>query len=134
MRGRRARRTVRPPKPESKTPMVGVGGMEFSVVRCQFSVLSCSASLSVLRWRCSVAGWFNRVCGFGCGVGGGVGAEEVGVAGEGVVGVAVDEEADGGDLGEGGVEGADHGFDGEGFDLDAGGVIVDETAAQVDDG
>ena len=56
------------------------------------------------------------------------------MAGESVVGLAVDEEADGGDLGEGGVEGADDRFDGEGFDLDAGGVIVDEAAAQVDDG
>ena len=41
-------------------------------------------------FRCFFAG-----CGgFGGGVGSGVGAEEVGVAGEGVVGLAVDEEAD----------------------------------------
>ena len=72
--------------------------------------------------------------GLAAGVGGGVGAEEVGVAGEGVVGLAVDEEADGGDLREGGVEGADDGLHGEGFDLDAGGVVVDEGAAEVDDG
>ena len=50
------------------------------------------------------------------GVYGRVGAEEVGVAGEGVVGMAVDEEADAGDVGEGGVEGADDGLEGEGFD------------------
>jgi hypothetical protein len=55
------------------------------------------------------------------------------VAGQGVVGVAVDEETDGGDLGERGVEGADDRLDGEGFYLDAGGVIVDEAAAKVDD-
>ena len=78
--------------------------------------------------------WFDWGCGFGCGVGGGVGVEEVGVPGEGVVGVAVDEEADGGDLGECGVEGSDDRCDGESFDLDAGGVIVDEIAAEVDDG
>ena len=81
-----------------------------------------------------VVGWFYGGCGFGCGVGGGVGVEEVGVAGEGVMGLAVDEEADGGDLGEGGVEGSYDRFDGQGFDLDAGRVIVDETAAEVDDG
>ena len=56
------------------------------------------------------------------------------MAGEGVVGLAVDEEADGGDLGEGGVEGSYDRLHGEGLDLDAGGVIVDEAAAQVDDG
>ena len=81
-----------------------------------------------------VAGGFGWWDGFGGGVGGGVGAEEVGVAGEGVVGLAVDQEADGGDLREGGVEGADDGLHGEGFDLDAGGVVVDEAAAEVDDG
>ena len=68
------------------------------------------------------------------GVDGGVGAEEVGVAGEGVVGLAVDEEADAGDVGEGGVEGADDGLEGEGFDLDAGGVVGDEGVFEVDDG
>jgi len=56
------------------------------------------------------------------------------VTGEGVVGLAVYEEADAGDLGECGVQGADDGLDGEGFDLDAGRVVVDEGAAQVDDG
>src|SRR5216683_4265658 len=123
MRGSRARRTVRPPKPESKTPMVGVGFMELSVLSSQFSVFS--SSLSV---------WFDGGHGFGCCVGGGVGAEEVGVAGEGVVGLAVDEETDGGDFGECGVKGADDRLHGEGFDLDAGGVIVDETTAEIDDG
>ena len=39
-----------------------------------------------------------------------------------------------GDLGEGGVEGSDDRLHGEGLDLDAGGVIVDEGAAEVDDG
>ena len=56
------------------------------------------------------------------------------MAGEGVVGLAVYEEADGGDLRKCGVEGADDGLDGEGFDLNAGGVVVDEGAAEVDDG
>ena len=56
------------------------------------------------------------------------------MAGEGVVGLAVDEEADLGELREGGVEGADDGADGEVFDLDAGGMVVDEGAAEVDDG
>ena len=56
------------------------------------------------------------------------------MAGEGVVGLAVDEEADGGDLREGGVEGSDDGLHGEVFDLDAGGVVVDEGAAEIDDG
>ena len=70
----------------------------------------------------------------GGGVGGGVGAEEVGVAGEGVVGLTVDDEANGGDLGHGGVEGADDRLHGEGFDLDAGWVFVDEGAVEVDDG
>ena len=61
-------------------------------------------------------GW---ACGFGGGVGGGIGAEEVGVSSQGVVGLAVYEEADGGDFGECGVERADHGLDRKGFDLDA---------------
>ena len=56
------------------------------------------------------------------------------MAGEGVVGLAVDEEADLGDLGKCGVEGADDRLQGEGFDLNAGGVVVDEGAAEVDDG
>ena len=59
---------------------------------------------------------------------------EVGVAGEGVVRVAVDEEADLRDLGERGVEGSDDGLDGEVFGQDAGGVVGDEGAAEVDDG
>ena len=32
------------------------------------------------------------------------------------------------------MEGADDGGDSEGFDLDAGGMVVDEGAAEVDDG
>ena len=57
------------------------------------------------------------------GVARGVGAEEVGVAGEGFAGLAVDEEADLLDLREVGVEGADDGEQGEVLDLDAGGVL-----------
>src|ERR1700754_3084743 len=68
------------------------------------------------------------------GVAGGIGAEEVGVAGEGFAGLAVDEEPDLLDLREVGVEGADHGEQGEGFDFDAGGMLADEAAAEIDDG
>jgi hypothetical protein len=60
--------------------------------------------------------------------------EEVGVTGEGVVGLAVDEKSDLRNLRQSGVEGADDGLDGEGFDLDAGGVVGDEGAAKIDDG
>ncbi len=56
------------------------------------------------------------------------------MAGQGVVGIAVDEEADAGDVGEGSVEGADDGLEGEGFDEDAGGVIGDEGVFEIDDG
>src|SRR6201996_5372729 len=96
----RARRTVRPPKPESKTPMMG---------------------------RCGVSGFESciELLGAGGSVAGGIGAEEVGVAGEGFAGLAVDEEANLLDLREVGVEGADHGEECEGFDLDAGGVLID---------
>ncbi len=55
------------------------------------------------------------------------------MAGERVVGFAVNEKTDRGDLREGSVEGADDRLDGEGFDLDAGGMVVDESTAQVDD-
>ena len=68
------------------------------------------------------------------GVAGGVGAEEIGVAGEGFAGLAVDEEANLFDLGEVGVEGSDDGLEGEGFDFDAGGMGVGEGGAEVDDG
>ena len=78
--------------------------------------------------------FFDWRHGFGGGVSGGVGAEEVGVSGKGVVGLTVDEEADFGDLWERGVKGADDGLHGEGFDLDAGGVIVEERTVKVDDG
>ena len=56
------------------------------------------------------------------------------MAGEGVVGLAVDEEAYGCDVREVGMESADDGLKGEGFYLDAGGVVVGEGAAEVDDG
>ena len=48
--------------------------------------------------------------------------------------MAVDEEADLGELGEGGVEGADDGEQGEVFGFDAGGVGVGEGAVEVDEG
>ena len=70
----------------------------------------------------------------GGGVCGGVEAGEVGVAGEGVALATVDKEADLGNGGEVGVEGAEDGVDGEVFDLDAGGVIVGKDAVEVDDG
>src|SRR6201996_2509838 len=94
----RARRTVRPPKPESKTPIMG---------------------------RCGVSGFESciELLAAGGGVSRGVGAQEVGVAGEGFAGLAVDEEADLLDLREVGVGGADHGGGGEGFDLAAGGGL-----------
>src|ERR1700743_1423924 len=68
------------------------------------------------------------------GVAGGVGAEEVGVAGEGFASLAVDEEADLLDLREVGVECADHGEQGEVLDLDTRGMLPDESAAEVNDG
>ena len=102
----RARRTVSPPKPESKTPMVG--------------------GVKELRSR-SVS--FGR-----CGFGGQVGAGEVGVAGEGGALLAVDEEADLGDVGKVGVDGRADGEDGEGFGFEAGGVAGGEGAGEVDDG
>src|SRR5580700_1600751 len=77
---------------------------------------------------------WSRSLAAGGGVSRGVGAEEVGVAGEGFAGLAVDEEADLLDLREVGVEGANHGEQGEVFNLDAGGMLADESAAEVDDG
>ena len=62
-----------------------------------------------------------------------VGAGEVGVAGEGFAGLAVDEEADLVDGGEVGVERRDDREQGEGFGLDAGGVVFGEGAGEVDD-
>src|SRR5580698_2626893 len=105
----RARRTVRPPKPESKTPMMA-------------------------RWGVSDVGSGIGLLAAGGGVSRGIGAQEVGVAGEGFAGLAVDEEANLLDLREVGVEGADHGEEGEVFDLDAGGMLPNEAAAEVDDG
>ena len=49
----------------------------------------------------------------------GVGAEEVGMTGQGVVRLAVDEETDTGDLGKSGVESAYDRLQGEGLDLNA---------------
>ncbi len=68
------------------------------------------------------------------GVDRGVGAKEIGVAGKGVVRLAVDEETDIGDLGKSGVESSDDRLQREGFDLNAGGVVVYERAAEIDDG
>jgi len=56
------------------------------------------------------------------------------VAGQGVAGLAIDQEADLGQLREGGVEGADDGVDRQVFDGDAGGVGGDEGSVEVDDG
>jgi hypothetical protein len=67
------------------------------------------------------------------GVDRGIGAEEVSVTGEGIVRLAVDEETDTGDLGESGVESAYDRLEGEGFYLNAGGVVVYERAAEIDD-
>ena len=53
------------------------------------------------------------------GVDRGIGAKEVGVTGEGVMRLAVDEETNTGDLGKSGVESADDRLQGEGFDLNA---------------
>ena len=92
----RARRTVSPPKPESKTPMVG-------------------------GWRVLV----TESLSFGrSGVGGQVGAGEVGVAGEGGAGLAVDEETDLGDAGQVGAEGGADGEDGQRFGFEAGGWLA----------
>ena len=77
-----------------------------------------------------LGGW----SGFVGGVGGGVSALEVGVASEGVLGLAVDEEADLGELREGCVEGSDDGLEGEVLDLDAGGVVGGEGGLEIDYG
>ena len=95
----------------------------------QFGVLHCCWSPAALLVAALVAGLAAAG-----GVAYGVDAGEIGVAGEGIVGLAVDEEADLCDLGEVGVEGAEDGVEGECLDLDAGGVLVDEAATEVDDG
>ena len=64
----------------------------------------------------------------------GVGAEEIGVAGQGFAGLAVYEETDLFQGGEVGVEGGDDGAEGEVFGFDAGGVGVGEGFGEVDDG
>ncbi len=56
------------------------------------------------------------------------------MAGQGVVRLAVDEEADRGDLRKSGVKGADDRLHGEGLDLDTGWVVVEEGAVKIDDG
>jgi hypothetical protein len=53
------------------------------------------------------------------GVDRGISAEEIGVAGECVVRLAVDQETDTGDLWQSGVESPDDRLQGEGFDLNA---------------
>ena len=68
------------------------------------------------------------------GVGGQIGAGQVGVAGEGGALLAVDQEAHLGDAGQVGVQGAADGEHGERFGLDAGGVAGGESAGEVDDG
>jgi hypothetical protein len=82
-------------------------------------------------WLC---GFFAGWCGSEGGVDGRVGALEIGVSGEGVVWVAVYEEANLCDLWERGVESSDDGLEGEVFDEDAGGVVVEKRAAKIDDG
>jgi hypothetical protein len=84
----------------------------------------CQLSLSVLDER----------CGFGGGVLGWIGAEQIGVAGKGFAGLAVDEEANLFDLWERGVKCADDRLNGEGFDQDAGGMRVGEGSMKIDDG
>ena len=72
-------------------------------------------------------------CG-GDGIGVEIGAGKVGMAGEGGSWLAVDEEADLGDAGQVGVEGAADGEHGEILGLKAGGVGGDESAGEVDYG
>ncbi len=62
----------------------------------------------------------------------GIGVGEVGVAGQGFAGLAVDEETDLGEIGEGGVQGADDGLEGESLGEDAGGMIGGEGFVEVD--
>ena len=70
----------------------------------------------------------------GDGVGGEVGAGEVGVAGEGGARLAVDEEADLGDAGQIGVQRGADGEHGEGLGFKARGVAGGKGAGEVDDG
>jgi len=95
---------VKPLKPESKTRMLGSG---------------------------LISGGHG---GDGGAVGRGIGAGEVGVTGESVAGLTVDEEADLGEVGKGSVQGSDDGEEGEVFGLHAGWVGVGEGAVEVDDG
>ena len=68
------------------------------------------------------------------GVGGEVGAEEVGMAGEGGAGLAIDHESDLGDAGQIGVERGADGEHGEGLGFKAGGMAGGEGSGEVDDG
>ncbi len=70
----------------------------------------------------------------GGGVGHGVGAQQIGMAGEGVSRLAVHQETNFYDAGKVGIEGAEDGVDGEGLGLDAGGVMIGEAAVEVDHG
>jgi hypothetical protein len=56
------------------------------------------------------------------------------VAGEGIVGLAIDQKANLCDLGKGRVERGDEREQGKGFHLDAGGMVFDEGAVKIDDG
>lgn len=55
------------------------------------------------------------------------------MAGQGVVGLAIDEETNLGELREGSVEGADDGEEGEVFCLDAGGMVFYKRSVEIDD-
>ena len=104
--GRSEWRTVRPPKPESKTPMwVGLFGDR--------------------SWFVSFGG--HRFVGQ-------VGAGQVGVTGEGGARLAIDQETNLRDAGQVGVERSADGEDGESLGFEAGGVAGCEGARQIDNG
>ncbi len=69
-----------------------------------------------------------------CGVLDGIGTGKVGVAVEGLAGLAVDEKADLFDVAEVGLQSGDERAEGEVLCLDAGGVCVGEGLGEVDDG
>ena len=68
------------------------------------------------------------------GVGGQVGAGEVGVSGEGGALLTVHEETDFGDIGQVGAKRRADGEDGQGFCFEARGVAGGEGAGEIDDG
>ena len=75
-----------------------VFGWRLGLKFCAFGHLAFDCWLfEYFDYECFACGLLSFCWGLGMGggVGGGVGAEEVGVAGEGVVGLAVDEEANG---------------------------------------